>query len=159
MDGSVISEAVDQFGPRLAELARMWRGEIDRQLKPLGMSDARWRTLRHLWRGGGGLMQNDLAVRLGIRGSTLVRQLDLLEADGWIERRDSPDDRRVKTIHLTPKSGPLLDRMEEVIRGLRHQVLSGLDEQDLRICMAVFEHIRGRLEDVVPISQESQPAT
>src|SRR5690554_2838149 len=77
-----------QFGYRLAELARLWRTELDHRLRPLGLSQARGIALLHLAKPGPPLTQDDLAERARIRGSTLARQLDLLEADGLIERRE-----------------------------------------------------------------------
>src|ERR1041385_5042834 len=93
-----------RLGARLAEVSRLWRLELDARLRPLGLSTARWLALVNLSRHPEGMTQNALAVRVGIKDSTLVRQLDLLEADGWVERRGSPTDRRAKRVFLTSKA-------------------------------------------------------
>ena len=97
-----------RLGLALAEVSRLWRHVLDGRLKPLGLSTARWVALVNLSAHPEGMTQNALALRVGIKGSTLVRQLDLLEADGWVVRRAQPGDRRVKRVLLTPKAHPAL---------------------------------------------------
>lgn len=134
------------FARRMAETNQKWRGELDLRLGPLGLSQARGLILHHLSRHGDGLQQNSLADLIGIRGSTLVRQLDRLEADGLVERRADPADRRAKTVHLSAKAGPVLREIREIIEELRQEFLSGLTEAQLRTCYAVFDHIQARID-------------
>jgi len=143
-----VSESVDLFGARVMGLARVWRAELDRRLKPLGLSEARWRALRHLARNGGELSQRKLAERLGIRGPTLVSQLDQLEADGWVERHGSPDDRRSKLVRLTGEAMPLVQRIDVVIRQVRGELFEGTDEEALRICSLTLEALCKRLQSL-----------
>jgi len=145
-----MSESIDLFGARVMGLARMWRAEIDRRLEPLGLSEARWRAVRHLSRGGGELTQTKLAERLGIRGPTLVGQLDLLESDGWVERVNAPHDRRSKVVRLTANAPPLVAKIDTVIVGLRRELLSGMDEEALRTCSAVIADLCERLQSLPP---------
>ncbi len=67
------------FGPSLLELSNRWRRAIDAELRPLGLSQATWRTLVFVSRSGTGYLQKDLACRLGIEGPSLVPLLDALE--------------------------------------------------------------------------------
>ena len=54
----------ETIGQLLHETARVWRHKLDRRLQPLGLSQAKWRTIAHLARGH--LTQRDLAERLSI---------------------------------------------------------------------------------------------
>jgi MarR family transcriptional regulator for hemolysin len=38
----------DTFGPLLHGTARAWRLKLDERLRPMGLSQAKWRTLMHL---------------------------------------------------------------------------------------------------------------
>ena len=136
---------IANFAARLAETARMWRNELDARLVPLGLSQARGLILHYLALHGDGLQKNALADIVGIRGSTLVRQLDRLEVDGWVERRRDPVDRRAKTIHLAQKAAPLVAALEAKIQELRVELLSGLTDQHLEACFSVMDHIQGRI--------------
>jgi MarR family transcriptional regulator for hemolysin len=137
---------IDNFAARVSDMAQHWRNTLDGRLGPLGLSQARGLILHYLYIHGDGLKQNALADIVGIRGSTLVRQLDRLEADGWVERRNDPDDRRAKTIHLADKAAPVIDELESHIRDLRRELLSGLTEEQLQVCFDVFDHVRSRIE-------------
>jgi MarR family transcriptional regulator for hemolysin len=139
-------ELIVSFARRLAETNQKWRNELDLRLGPLGLSQARGLILHYLSIHGDGLQQNELADIVGIRGSTLVRQLDRLETDGWVERRNDPDDRRAKTIHLSEKAGPMVLKIQKIIEDLRLEFLSGLSETQLATCFTVFDHIQGRID-------------
>ena len=95
--GTPSDKLIVSFARRLAETNQKWRAELDLRLGPLGLSQARGLILHYLSIHGDGLQQNELAEIVGIRGSTLVRQLDRLESDGWVARRNDPEDRRAKT--------------------------------------------------------------
>lgn len=140
-----MNDSAYNFGYRLGELARLWRTELDQRLRPLGLSQARGIALLHLAKPGPPLTQNVLAERARIRGSTLARQLDLLEADGLIERRDSPTDRRVKTVHLTDRARPVLAQVEAVARQLRREVLADIEPAEIQTCLSVFDRAKQHL--------------
>jgi len=134
-----------RFGLRLAEVSRLWRHEMDERLRPLGLSTARWVTLVNLSAHPDGMTQNALAIRVGVKGPSLVRQLDLLEADGWVERRDSPTDRRMKLVVLTPKAKPVIETITAIGRRLRQELMAGIDEEEIRICAALLDRMKQRL--------------
>ena len=139
-------ELIVSFARRLAETNQRWRAELDLRLGPLGLSQARGLILHYLSIHGDGLQQNELADIVGIRGSTLVRQLDRLESDGWVERRNDPGDRRAKTIHLSDKAAPIVRKIQNIIVQLRSEFLSGLTDTQLQTCFAVFDHIQDRID-------------
>lgn len=131
--------------PQLAaEIVRCLRATIDRRLKPLGLSDARWRAMFQLAHGPADMSQVELASRLGIEAPTLARLLDRLAADGWIERRTSSSDRRIKTVHLLPKAADIIQQIDHTIVASREEVLSGLSATELRACIRTLRKIRER---------------
>src|SRR3546814_15512969 len=86
------------LGRRLGRVARLWRAEIDRRLATFGLTESRWLTLLHISRLPHAATQRELAEAVGVRGPTLVRTLDRLEAEGLIERRTEAADRRTKSV-------------------------------------------------------------
>lgn len=50
-----------------------------------------------------GLRMTDLAKRAGIAPQSMGELVDDLVSRGYLERREDPEDRRAKRIHLTPK--------------------------------------------------------
>ena len=136
----------EKIGQLVQETARVWRLKLDQRLRPLGLSQAKWRTLAHLSHGH--LTQCDLAQRLSIEEPTLARLLGKLEAERWIKRQNASHDRRCKTVHLQPKSNAIMEKIEETARELRHELLEKIPEHDLQTCMRVLVEIRNRAGNV-----------
>ena len=133
-----------EFSFKLGEAARLWRGQIDAQLKPLGLSFVQWSTLLRLSRVEGDVVQKDLAYLVGIESPTMVGVLDRLVNAGWLERRVSPHDRRANTVHLTTQGQAVLVEAEVAISKVRNHLLHGLGEEQFVTCIAVFESIAER---------------
>ena len=129
-DGSDISQARWRLGVAIAQIARRWRVRLDQRILPFGLTESRWLVLLSLARRGDGVTQRDLAGRLAVEGPTMVRTLDWLEAQGFVERRAAPGDRRAKTIHLTEAARPVLA-----------EILEGIPEEDLAMCLAVLDRV------------------
>src|ERR1700680_3989510 len=56
-----------------------------------------------------GVSQARLAELAEVDAMAMVRILDRMEADGLLERRPDPADRRARCLYLTPKAKPLLE--------------------------------------------------
>lgn len=135
----------EQFGLRLGLVARLWRAEIDRRLATFGLTESRWLTLLHLSRLPEAATQRELAEVLGVRGPTLVRTLDRLEAEGLIERRTEAADRRTKSVHLRAEAVPVLERIEATAAAVRAEIFSDISHAEVTTCLKVFEQIAGKL--------------
>ena len=58
---------------------------------------------------------------------------------GLLERRDDPEDRRAKTIWLTPEGEALTRRVERVLMELRETLLQGVSDADIAAALRVFQ--------------------
>src|SRR6266480_1590348 len=114
---------INELGLVLFGTARAWRTKLDQRLRPLGLSQGKWRTLIHVSQGGNKLTQKEIAERMGIEEPTLAGLLDRLQEDGWIKRRESPNDRRCKIVHLQRRSKAVLDEIFNTAHGLRHELI------------------------------------
>jgi MarR family transcriptional regulator, transcriptional regulator for hemolysin len=140
------SPHINELGLVLFGTARAWRTKLDQRLRPLGLSQGKWRTLMHLSQGGNKLTQKEIAERMGIEGATLAGLLDRLETDGWVERRGSAADRRCKTVHLQRRSKAVLDKIFNTAHDLRAELLKDISERDLDTCITVLSKIRDKAE-------------
>ncbi|MEX2326817.1 MAG: MarR family transcriptional regulator, partial [Pseudomonadales bacterium] len=68
-----------QFVISLFNVRNRVRFAMDDAFRPMGITDATWRTLFYLEQTGDGVFQKDLATVMGIEGPSLVRLLDSLE--------------------------------------------------------------------------------
>ena len=136
----------EQIGLLLNDTWRLWRAKLDGRLKPLGLSQGKWRTLVHLAKGGDQLSQSELAAQMMIEEPTLVGLLRRLESDGWVKRSGAAHDRRCKTVRLARKSSTVLTQIFDTAQQLRHELIATVPERDLQTCMRVLTKIREQAE-------------
>ncbi|MGD8710087.1 MAG: MarR family transcriptional regulator [Ectothiorhodospiraceae bacterium] len=133
-----------ELGFLLYDAARLLRRDFDRRAKGLGLSRAQWSVLAHLARQEG-VKQAELAELLDVQPITLARQLDRLEAGGWVRRCYDPQDRRVRRLYLTEDALPVLEDLRELGRQTRSLALQGLDGEDRRQLLNLLSVVRGNL--------------
>jgi len=137
-------ELDEEISILIGEIARRWRQRLDQRLRPMGLSQAKWRALLHLSLAPG-ISQRELSEKLSIEGPTLVRLLDRLSRDGYIERRDDATDRRCKQVHLTKKSQRIIREINAVVVTLRRELLADISDGELRAGAQLLNKIRERL--------------
>ena len=127
-------------------VSRHWRMAMDEQLRSLGVTQARWVTLWWIAESNAVLNQKDLAKRVGIESSTLVRQLDALEARGLIERVVDRD-RRARLVKMTPAAVPVIERIKQLADELGSEILADIDPAIVSECASVLRMMRERLRE------------
>jgi MarR family transcriptional regulator, transcriptional regulator for hemolysin len=114
---------------------------VERRLQATGGSLVTWLILQTLGEQEGEL-QRQLAERLCIEGPTMTRHLDRLEADGLIERRPDPVDRRGTRVHPTELGRQRLHDMREVMERSERDLLAGLTADDIDRFEALLKRVR-----------------
>ena len=109
-----------------------------------GLSHVQCQVL-HLMEPGEPVPMSRLAEVLSCDASNVTGLVDRLEARGLLERRPSPDDRRVKVLDLTPAGARLRGEM------LRHMTgetlpLSSLTLDERRALVKLLERLVGENE-------------
>lgn len=92
------------------------------------------------------ICQKDLEAEFFVRGSTMAEALNQLEAAGYIERRTSDDDRRLKIVRPTLKATEAYAGMEDHIRTMEESLTRGIDPRDLAVYFEVVDKICNNLE-------------
>jgi len=136
----------ETFGPLLHGTARAWRLKLDKRLKPMGLSQAKWRTLLHLSLSGDALTQAEIAERLGIEQPSLATLLHRLENERWITRRSSLHDRRCKMVFLGRRAQRVISQINAAAEKLRHELLENVSAADLHTCVRVLTRIHEKAE-------------
>jgi DNA-binding MarR family transcriptional regulator len=113
-------------------------------LAPLGIGPREFLLLRFV-AASAGQSQQALAERLGVPPSRMVALVDDLEGRGLVERRNDPEDRRVRGLHLTSKGRSTPERAAEV----------ALDYES-RLCEPLSAEERDRLIDLLQKVQSGQ---
>ncbi|MDQ8037778.1 MAG: MarR family transcriptional regulator [Pedobacter sp.] len=149
------SDGTEQIGYLMKAIIKKWRGTLDQRLASLGMSEARWFCLLHLGRAESPLPQVELAEAMGITPPSLVKLLDRLEEDGWVERLPEPQDRRAKRVNLTPKAHEMVKVIEDEAQKLRQEVWKGISASDRNICLRVLQQLESTL-DSIPLNPSAE---
>ncbi len=158
MDKQQRNAALMRFGTLLPTLQRSYRAAVDRAIGHIGLSHAIGAPLVMLGRlgaQGDTVRQSALADVLGIEAPSLTRSLDQLVAAGLAERRDDPDDRRAKSLHLTEAGQAARDTAESALRDMRTALFDGISDRDLATCLRVFATLGERLGSPLPVTPEA----
>lgn len=121
----------------LSRVQRKMRALFDARVKERGLTLPRARALLILGRGVN-LNQRELADELDIETPTLVRLLDGMEKQGFIQRQSVEGDRRAKQIAMTPRGAKVAGEVLELARSLRADVLKSISAQDMSTTVKVF---------------------
>jgi len=138
----------DSLGLLLHGVAKAWREELDRRLRPLGLTRVQWQALLLVARAANGLTQRELADALDIGAPATVALVDRMERDELVVRSAVAGDRRLKCVRSTPASRRLLARIEATAGNLRREILSGMTHDEIATLAALLHKARERIEAV-----------
>jgi MarR family transcriptional regulator for hemolysin len=151
----VPSEPEGAFGFLLHDVARLLRGNFNRRVQVLGLTQAQCRVILHLSRNEG-IQQVALADILEVQPITLARLLDKLQAAGLVERRRDPSDRRAFCLSLTASAHPLLEQIWSLAADTRAAAISGVGEAQLA---QFFATLRTMKENLLKAESGAPPVT
>ena len=115
-------------------------------LEPLGIDPRDWTLLRHVAQSEG-QSQQALAGRLGLPPSGMVALVDRMEDAGLLERRPSPDDRRIRALYMTPRGRTTLQRATEVAIAYEEELCSGLGSDEREQLIDLLQKLQsGRVD-------------
>ena len=149
------SEPEGAFGFLLHDVARLLRGNFNRRVQSLGLTQAQCRVILHLSRNEG-IQQVALAEILEVQPITLARLLDKLQAAGLIERRRDLSDRRAFCLSLTASAHPLLEQIWSLAAETRATAISGMNDIQLAQFFAALHTMK---ENLLKVESGQLPAT
>jgi DNA-binding MarR family transcriptional regulator len=131
----------------LNDVARLLRTRFDRHARAsAGITRAQFAALAILSRKEG-LNQVALADELEIAPITIARLIDRLEAEGWVERRPDPDDRRAHRLFLRREGRDVLERLRPLAQRFLEQTFAGLTPEARDQLIESLGVVRATLSD------------
>ena len=118
---------------------------LDRQLRrDSGLSLDDFGVLRPLWAApNSALKMKDLADQLSFSPSRLSHAVQRMETKGWVQRESTTDDKRVRTVRLTPAGEAIFaDAWPGHARLIRELLLTQLDDAERQMFENTFSKIR-----------------
>lgn len=114
---------------------------IDRALKPLGLTFARYEVLMLLsFARTGRLPMTKIGERLLVHPTGITKLVDKLESHGLVAREPNRDDRRGVLVRVTPAGRRLGRRASKVLGGVRFG--ADLDEPGLEDLVTSLDRLR-----------------
>lgn len=129
---------------KLIVIARQLGQRFDQVVEGDGLTRAKWGVIVAVARNAGAT-QRMIATMLEITEVTAGQLIDRLCADGYLERREHPKDRRAYCVHLTPIAQPLLLKLGEIAKIHEEQTFAGLDEADLSRLNSLLDSVAHNL--------------
>ena len=139
-----MDDRLRNFGFLLKEVTRRYVLRFEVRAREISLNLAQAKALVRLEKNEG-VSQARLAELAEVDAMTMVRILDRMEADGLLERRPDPADRRARCLYLTAKARPILSEIWRLIEETRAEIFAGVGKAERDLFMNVLEHIHDNL--------------
>ncbi len=116
----------------LSQVGRSQTARFSEGLQPLGLRPKHF-ALLNLIDLNEGTSQQQLAQRLALEPSGLVRTIDELEQQGIVERRRAPADRRRYALYLSQAGKAKLMQARQITARHAAELLAALEESEVQI--------------------------
>ncbi len=120
-----------QIGLSLIAVGQSWKRLFRQIIAEHGLSPGPVLPLSALLLNGDGIRQHELAKRLGVDNTAVVRLLLNLEEEGLVRREEDSRDRRAKLIRLTETGRELAERIVKIRKDLREEILKDVSLEDI----------------------------
>jgi DNA-binding MarR family transcriptional regulator len=108
------------------------------------VSFGHWTFLRILWETDG-LTQRELSTQAGVMEPTTFAAVKAMEALGYVERQQMPDNRKNVHVFLTPAGRALKKKLVPLAEEVNEISVAGLSERDIltarKVLLAVIENL------------------
>ena len=141
---TVAADRLRNFGFLVRDVYRLYAKHFERHASEIGLTMAQCKVLGHLSRNEG-ISQARLAELTDTDPMTLVRTLDRMQQDQWIERRPDPADRRAHRLYLCDAAKPVMNRMWKLADQARQDALSALSLAERDQLVGLLERVHGVL--------------
>lgn len=147
----MITDRFRSLGFLLKDVSRRYTRRFEERAQSLSLTLPQCKALIYL-QDSEGVSQKRLAELSELDPMTLVRILDRMEADGWVQRRFDPSDRRAHTLWLTAKVKPVVDHVWQLIQETRAEMLQGLSAEERALLVTLLERVHANLTSLPPLS-------
>ena len=137
------------FGFLLKETSRLYVRRFEQRADALGLTLAQCKVLIYL-ADHEGISQVQLGDLTDLEPMTLVRVLDRMESNGWLERRSDPADRRARRLYLKSKGKPLVDEIWHLVDLTRREAFLGIPRKHADLMFELLEKIQSNFASLEP---------
>jgi MarR family transcriptional regulator for hemolysin len=126
----IVTNRKRAVGMKLTVLARQMRQRFDERVEQMGLTRTKWVLIATV-SAHPGATQREIAEKLQVTDVTAGRLIDQMCADGLLQRRDSPHDRRAYSVVLTPAAQPVVEKLSKAADLYEAETFANFDDEDL----------------------------
>jgi MarR family transcriptional regulator for hemolysin len=132
------------FGFLLKDVSRRYVLRFEQHAHGLALTLPQCKVLTRL-ENNEGVSQARLAELTDVEPMTMVRILDRMEADGLLERRPDPVDRRARCLYLTSRARPLLAQIWQLSELTRAETFDGIGRTERELFITLLERMHSNV--------------
>jgi MarR family transcriptional regulator for hemolysin len=142
-----MEDRLRNFGFLLKEVSRRYVNRFEVRAAEIPLNLAQAKALVRLEKNEG-VSQARLAELAEVDPMTMVRILDRMEAEGLLERRPDPADRRARCLYLTAKAKPILNEIWRLSEEIRAEIFAGVSKEERERFMGVLERLYANISQL-----------
>lgn len=145
-----------ELGRMIAYCGHLGRLSNEQLLRQAGydVTPVQTHLLHHLacWAGEQGASQRELERKLRLKPSTVNGIVDRLEAKGYVARRASPQDGRIRLVSLTEAGRSKVQDFHAIVEETERRFTAGLSEQEReqmrKLLIRIIENLENEVNSV-----------
>ncbi|AMM17500.1 MAG: MarR family transcriptional regulator [Pseudomonadota bacterium] len=136
----------DRLAHLVKDATRAMVRAMQLRLAEHAVSYGHWTFLRILWETDG-LTQRELSAQAGVMEPTTFAAVRAMEAMGFVERQQMPDNKKNVHVFLTEQGRALRDKLVPLAEEVNEISVAGMSERDIKtarkVLLAVIENLAG----------------
>ena len=129
---------------KMTVLARQMRQRFDERVEQMGLTRTKWVLIATV-SAHPGATQREIAEKLQVTDVTAGRLIDQMCADGLLQRRDSPHDRRAYSVVLTPAAQPVVEKLAKAAEAYEAETFANFGDDDLDLLESLLNRLSNNL--------------
>ncbi len=156
----------DRLAHLIRDTERAFRKSLQMRLAEHGVPFGHWSFLRILWEADG-LTQRELSDHAGVMEPTTFAAMKTMEAQGYVERRQLPTNKKNIYVYLTEEGRALKEKLVPLAEEVNHISIGGVTATDVtrtrNVLLAMIENLaqdeaNWNQQAPAPAAEESAPA-
>jgi MarR family transcriptional regulator, lower aerobic nicotinate degradation pathway regulator len=148
MSRGIIPKTLDNaLGFNLDRVATFFRQELMRALAEYDLTPEQWQIMSIVWGNRAGLSQQEITDLLAKDKHNISRMIRRLEAKGWLEREQNPEDARAFLVRATNQGEKVRPSVTQTLYAHFDHLDLGLDKDEQEKLVAMLKVIRQHLRE------------
>lgn len=127
------------------QVNKLLRKQLQTVLNEYDITIDQWLILRKVYYDSGRYNQKELTELCFKERAAITRMLDNMQKRNWIERRNSPEDRREYLIYIMEDGKKLYENTADAVDQMEECISSILKEDEVEELFRMMEHLKTEL--------------